>query len=66
MNIKYALSIISIITASDLQAGQFNNLNYESANTNNLNTLSGTPYTGATADLVPYWSLKNKSGEAQP
>ena len=58
--------MFGLAAISGLQASEFRNLDFESANTNNLSTLSGTPYSGATADLVPNWSLKNKSGEAQP
>jgi hypothetical protein len=61
---KYSIILLSLglTIQTSLQAGAFTNLDFESANTNNLTVMSDIYYSGTTKDLIPGWTLKDKNG----
>jgi hypothetical protein len=61
MNKIVLVSMFGFVTISGLQAGAFTNLDFESANTNNITDYFGIQI-GATKDLAPGWTLKDKNG----
>ncbi len=62
---KYLLTILSIGMASltVLQAGAFTNLDFESANTNNVTRINEWLFYGSTKDLLPGWTLTDVKGQ---
>lgn len=60
---KYSIILLSLglTIQTSLQAGAFTNLDFESANTNNITGGDGI-FDGTTKDLIPGWTVQDKSG----
>jgi hypothetical protein len=60
---KHSIIIVTfgLVTQLSLLAGAFTNLDFESANTNNITGGDGIYY-GTTKDLTPGWKVKDKNG----